>query len=127
MKVILEKKDLVTLLGRALRRNLTVAEVEVHADPFEVVIHDAEGVLGDMEPDHPQQPPPPNAVPSPVERTPVPSPIVMDEDGSLEDLQVQSAALASRPPRTTKADKTKKVRPLMPGESTEPRNPLHEE
>lgn len=116
MRVILEKADVVALLGKAMKRKLTEAEVEVHADPFEVVIHDATGVLGVDE----EEP----VVPEPVRQTRPENPVILDDDGkTFEDLARENAALAAQPPKTGKGAKKLK-RNLMPGESMEPRNPL---
>jgi len=118
MRVILEKADVVALLGKAMNRKLSEENVEVHADPFEVVIHDATGALGvdDEEPTYEE--------PVRVVKQHVITSMDPEDDGkTLEDLAKESAALASRPPKVGKAGKKLK-RNLMPGESLEPRNPL---
>jgi hypothetical protein len=119
MRVILEKADVIALLGKAMKRKLSEADVEVHADPFEVVIHDATGALGVDE----EEGPPFN---EPVRGKPViqAPPEEPEDDGkTLEDMARESAALAAQPPKTGKGTKKLK-RNLMPGESLTPRSPL---
>jgi hypothetical protein len=119
MRVILEKADVIALLGKAMKRKLTEAEVEVHADPFEVVIHDATGVLGVDDDEELVYEEPVRVVKQHIITSLNPE----DDDKTLEDLARESAALAAQPPKTGKG--TKKLRRnLMPGESVEPRNPL---
>jgi len=113
MRVILEKADVIALLGKAMKRKLTEENVEVHADPFEVVIHDATGALGvdDEEPTFDE---------TVRVAKPAASPSEEDDGKTLEDLARESAALAAHPPKVGKKIK----RNLMPGESLTPRNPL---
>lgn len=121
MRVILEKKDVISLLGKAMGRRFEEKDVLVQADPFEVIIYDAEDVLV------PDDPPPPESPRAPSTLEPKKSsPIVLDDDGSLDELHARSAELASRSP--TMGGKGKKAkaaqRQLLPGESIDPRNPL---
>ncbi len=124
MRVILEKADVIALLGKAMKRKLSEADVEVNADPFEVVIHDATGALGtDSENDD-------DDALAAIERVkltappPTGAPILAEDDGkTLEDIARESAALAARLPKMGKAGKKLK-RNLMQGESLTPRDPL---
>jgi hypothetical protein len=111
MRVILEETDVIALLGKAMNRNLNATDVEIHVDPFEVVIHDATGILS-----RDREEPKENA-----ELQEEKSSRPVEEEKSFEDLAKESAVLAARPPK--KAKVTTK-RQLMHGESFEPRNPL---
>lgn len=120
MRVILEKADIISLLGKAMRRKLTETDVEITADPFEVIIHDATDILGDIEQTPAAKPQPP----FPLEGTSAFGSISTychpeEEEMSLEDIARESAKLAAQPPL-----QKKKTRRLMSGESLEPRNPL---
>ena len=51
MKITLEKKDLATLLSKAMGYDIDVDEMEVHTDPFEVVIQNVrQAELADANP-----------------------------------------------------------------------------
>ena len=121
MRLVLEKRDVISFIGKAIGRTLTEEQVEVKTEPFEVIIYDAEEVLGEE-----AAPPPPSparpAVPPQVKEKPV----VIDDDGSLDELHAHSAALAARPPTVGGKGKRGKAvqRQLLPGESVDPRNPL---
>lgn len=122
MRLVLEKKDVISFIGKAINRKLTEEQVEVRTDPFEVIIYDAEEVLGEEDP---PSPPPAKAAPTGASPRKDP-PVVIDDDGSLDELHAHSAALASQAPAVGGKGKRGKAaqRQLMPGESPTPRNPL---
>lgn len=119
MKIILERHDLIVLLGKAMKRNLTESDVEVNVDPFEVIIHDATGVLGGED----DAAPPAASAPTPrQEKRGEDSPITTADDMSLEEMAKKSAALAMAKPETGRG--AKKARARMVGEVDEPRPPV---
>lgn len=122
MRLVLEKRDVISFIGKAINRKLTEEQVEVRTDPFEVIIYDAEDVLGEEElsPALPVKTTPAGAAPR---KEP---PVIVDDSGSLDELHAHSAALAAQPLAVGGKGKKGKAaqRQLMPGESPTPRNPL---
>jgi len=115
VRVILEKRDLISLLGKALGRKFEEKDVLIQAEPFEVIIYDAESVLVPDEPD----PPSIGLVPQAPVSTPKPA---EDDSMSLDDLLSKSKSLALTGPETGKGAKKRRAR--MAGEYDEPVNPL---
>lgn len=120
MKVILERADIISLLGKAMGKVLSEENVVVTPDPFEVIIHDASNILGPEEttvPTNKTETPPSSAVPR--------LGIMPDDEEDMESLAAANRALLnSKPPKGVKAAHPQVQRQLMAGESTEPRNPL---
>jgi len=50
MKIILEKKDVIELLGKALNTTLDPTNVQITTEPFEVIVMEADKVLKSQEP-----------------------------------------------------------------------------
>lgn len=119
MKVILEKSDIISLLGKAMGRTLNSDDVEIHLEPFEVVIHDASNVLITDETAQ--------FVPSTPKAARLPGIDPADNaiEESMESLAAANRALAAQSPRVgRKAAEEKRPRTKMVGEYDEPRNPL---
>jgi hypothetical protein len=117
VRVILEKKDLVSLLGKAMGRKFEEKDVLVQADPFEVIIYDAASVLV----------PEDNSVNALEEvkmrRMAGAPPVPLEQDTvSMEELVRASRSLANSSPKVGQA--AKKTRARIPGEYDEPINPL---
>lgn len=115
MRIILEKKDLISLLGKALGRKLEEKDVLIQSEPFEVILYDAESVLVPDDPEPTPEAPAPQAT--------APSPKPAEDDGmSIDELLHKSKSLALTSPETGKGAKKKRAR--MAGEYDEPVNPL---
>jgi hypothetical protein len=119
MKVTLERADIISLLGKAMGRTLSEKNVEIHIEPFEVIIHDATNILV---PDDGR-----DALAA-IESVRLGSQHQAppeDDPLTIEELAAANQRLAARPPRVgRRAADDKKPRAKMVGEVDEPRKPV---
>lgn len=120
MRVVLEKTDLIALLGKALKRTLTEEDVEINLEAFEVTIHDATGIL--IKDEIVEEP----ATPTTAKPKTVTLPAENEEDLTMEELAERNRRLAAQAPAVgRKGADTKVKRARMAGEYDQPLPPVN--